>query len=140
MSEQPVSVEERKRDDTPEARMPSAAGASFKGPMPAAADVALEDILPVHPRLFSENRWHEYFARLREEDPVHFNETETAGRFWSLSRYADIKKVDTDWKNFSSAHGITLGFPVGTELPEGMLQTPRLSRWTRLCMTRNVRR
>ena len=68
MSEQPVSVEERKRDDTPEARMPSAAGASFKGPMPAAADVALEDILPVHPRLFSENRWHEYFARLREED------------------------------------------------------------------------
>ena len=122
MSEQPVSVEERKRDDTPEARMPSAAGASFKGPMPAAADVALEDILPVHPRLFSENRWHEYFARLREEDPVHFNETETAGRFWSVSRYADIKKVDTDWKNFSSAHGITLGFPVGAELPEGMLE------------------
>ena len=65
MSEQPVSVEERNRDDTPEARMPSAAGASFKGPMPAAADVALEDILPVHPRLFSENRWHEYRAYVK---------------------------------------------------------------------------
>ena len=96
-----------------EMKMPSAAGASMKGTLPAAKDVALEDILPVNPRLFSEHRWHEYFARLREEDPVHFNETDVAGRFWSLTRYEDIKKVDTDWKNFSSANGITLGFPVG---------------------------
>ncbi|HCG69410.1 MAG TPA: cytochrome P450 [Gammaproteobacteria bacterium] len=101
--------------------MPSAEGAEQKGPLPAAADLAIEDIMMVNPRLFSEHRWAEYFARLRAEDPVHFNETDLAGRFWSLTRYADIKKVDTDWKNFSSAHGITLGFPVGAELPEGML-------------------
>ena len=77
--------------------------------------------MPVSPRLWSENRWEETFERLRAESPVHFNETETAGRFWSLTRYQDIKEVDADWKTFSSANGITLGFPVGAELPEGML-------------------
>jgi len=101
--------------------MPSAAGVDELTPIPAAKDVALEDILPVNPRLFSENRWEEYFERLRREDPVHFNETVSAGRFWSLTRYEEIKQVDTNWSNFSSAHGITLGFPVGTELPEGAL-------------------
>ncbi len=125
MSEQPLSAQDTSAENpvtaNAEIKMPGAAGANTKGPLPRAADVALEDILPVNPRLFSEHRWHEYFARLREEDPIHFNETEAAGRFWSLTRYEDIKKVDTDWKNFSSANGITLGFPVGAELPEGML-------------------
>ena len=121
MSEQPVSAEESTNQASTQRRMPSAEGAEQKWPLPAAADLAIEDIMMVNPRLFSEHRWAEYFARLRAEDPVHFNETDLAGRFWSLTRYADIKKVDTDWKNFSSAHGITLGFPVGAELPEGML-------------------
>lgn len=102
-------------------KMPGAAGASVRGELPSAYDIPLEDILPVSPRLFSENRWHEYFGRLREEDPVHFNETEMAGRFWSLTKYEDIKRVDPDWQNFSSADGITLGFPVGEELPEDAL-------------------
>ncbi|MEM7218454.1 MAG: cytochrome P450 [Pseudomonadota bacterium] len=90
-------------------------------PLPSAYDLPIEDILPVNPRLWSEHRWPEYFHRLREEDPVHFNETETAGRFWSLTRYEDIKKVDPDWKTFSSAHGIVLGFPVDAEPPPGAL-------------------
>jgi len=107
--------------EAPLRKMPGAAGADMKGALPSAYDLPLEDILPVNPRLFSENRWPEYFERLRAEDPVHFNETDLAGRFWSLTRYEDIKQVDTDWKNFSSAQGITLGFPVGAELPEGML-------------------
>jgi len=97
--------------------MPGAAGANSKAELPGAYDIELEDILPINPRLFSEHRWLEYFERLRAEDPVHFNETEMAGRFWSLTRYEDIKKVDPDWQTFSSAQGITLGFPVGTELP-----------------------
>lgn len=121
MSEQPVSAEQTSNQTSTQRRMPSAQGAEQKGPLPAAADLAIEDIMMVNPRLYSEHRWAEYFARLRAEDPVHFNETDLAGRFWSLTRYEDIKKVDTDWKNFSSAHGITLGFPVGAELPEGML-------------------
>ena len=92
-----------------------------KGPIPAAADMPLEEINPVWNRLFSENRMLEYFERLRREDPVHFNESEVAGRYWSLTRYEEIKAVDTDHKNFSSAHVITLGFPIDQPLPEGAL-------------------
>ena len=92
-----------------------------KDPIPAAADVALEEINPVWNRLFAENRMLDYFERLRREDPVHFNESEVAGRYWSLTRYKEIKAVDTDHKNFSSAHGITLGFPIDQPLPEGAL-------------------
>ena len=80
--------------DTP-AGMPGAAGADTTGELPSAYDVPLEDLLPVNPRLFSENRWQECFERLRAEDPVHFNETDMAGRFWSLTKYDDIKNVDT---------------------------------------------
>ena len=92
-----------------------------KDPIPVAADVPLEDINPVWNRLFAENRMLDYFERLRREDPVHFNESEVAGRYWSLTRYNEIKAVDTDHKNFSSAHGITLGFPIDQPLPEGAL-------------------
>ena len=109
---------------TEQAREPQRPGdseAPTKGPIPSAYDVPLEDINPVWPRLFSEDRWQEYFKRLREEDPVHFSETELAGRFWNLTRYEEIKAVDSDWENFSSAHGITLGFPVDYQLPEGAL-------------------
>jgi cytochrome P450 len=94
---------------------------SKKGPIPKASDVRLDEINPVWNRLFSENRMLEYFERLRRDDPVHFNETEVAGRYWSLTRYDEIKAVDTDHKNFSSAHGITLGFPIDQPLPEGAL-------------------
>jgi cytochrome P450 len=93
----------------------------IKGPIPDPYEMALEDINPVSARLFSEDKWGGFFERLRKEDPVHFNETELAGRYWSLTRYEDIKQVDQDWKNFSSAHGITLGFPIDAELPEGAL-------------------
>jgi cytochrome P450 len=102
--------------------MPGSEAIGPEGEIPAAAEVALEDINPIMPRLFSENRWQEYFERLRREDPVHFNETESAGRYWSLTRYDDIKAVDTDWKNFSSASGIVLGLPIGAEPPKGALQ------------------
>ena len=114
-------MSEAKTTTSEVAKMPGAIGADEKGEIPSAYDIPLAEILPVSPRLWSENKWQECFERLRAEDPVHFNETETAGRFWSLTRYQDIKDVDSDWQNFSSANGITLGFPVGAELPEGML-------------------
>lgn len=88
----------------------------------SAWELPLEDLNPINPRLWSQHKWKECFERLRAEDPVHFNETETAGRYWSLAKYEDIKAVDSDWQCFSSAHGITLGFPVGGELPEGALK------------------
>ena len=88
--------------------------------VPDASDMALADINPVNAHLFKENRWQDHFARLRKEDPVHFNEISSAGRYWSVTRYADIKKVDADWRTFSSAGGITLGFRPGTEQAQSM--------------------
>ncbi|MBC8188058.1 MAG: cytochrome P450 [Proteobacteria bacterium] len=83
----------------------------------AAHDLALEDINPLNAHLFRENRWQDYFERLRREDPVHFNELESAGRYWSVTKYEDIKTVSSDWETFSSAQGITLGFRADRQAP-----------------------
>jgi len=88
-----------------------------------AAELALEDINPLNAHLFREHRWHDYFERLRNEDPVHFNEIDTAGRYWSVVSYDGVKAVDGDWKNYSSEDGITLGVKIGTQLPEQMQRT-----------------
>ena len=77
--------------------------------VPAAADLDIAEINPANPHLFREDRWQDHFARLRVEDPVHFNEIETAGRYWSITKYADVRAVDGDWETYSSAKGITLG-------------------------------
>jgi cytochrome P450 len=103
-----------------EYRTPEQEQAAKGANTPDPYEMRLEDINPLNAHLFSENRWAEVFERLRAEDPVHFNEIETAGRYWSLTRYKDIKAVDQDWKNFSSAPGITIGFKAGTEIPNGV--------------------
>ena len=90
-------------------------------PIPDAYDVPLEEINMVFPQLFARDAIWPYFERLRNEDPVHFNDHPDAGRYWSLTRYDDIKAVDTDHTRFSSAHGITLGSRVGEPLPEDEL-------------------
>jgi len=86
-----------------------------------AHELALEDINPLNAHLFREHRWHGYFERLRREDPVHLNEIETAGRYWSVTKYDDIKAVSSDWETFSSARGITLGLRVGSGAPNMQL-------------------
>jgi len=93
-------------------RNPEREQAVFGGEVAAADELALEDINPFNPHLFRENRWQDHFARLRREDPVHFNELGSAGRYWSLTKWEDVRAVDVDWKRFSSAQGITLGPPV----------------------------
>lgn len=86
--------------------------------VPAAADLAIEDINPLNPHLFREHRWQDHFARLRAEDPIHLNELESSGRYWSITRYEDVRTVDGDWKAFSSEPGITLG-PKIQDVPQG---------------------
>ncbi|MEM9650849.1 MAG: cytochrome P450 [Actinomycetota bacterium] len=76
---------------------------------PEAAELAIEAINPLNAHLFKEDRWQDHFARLRAEDPVHFNELDSAGRYWSVTRYDDVRAVDGDWETYSSAGGITLG-------------------------------
>jgi cytochrome P450 family 142 subfamily A polypeptide 1 len=46
---------------------------------------------------------HATLARLRAEDPVHWDET---GQVWGVTRYADVRAVSTDPAAFSSAGGI----------------------------------
>jgi cytochrome P450 len=43
-----------------------------------------------------------YFERLRREDPVHYCAASPFGPYWSVTRFNDIKAVDTDHESFSS--------------------------------------
>ncbi|MEK9999111.1 MAG: cytochrome P450 [Acidimicrobiaceae bacterium] len=79
---------------------------------PGAYDVPIEEVNPLNAHLFLEDRWQEHFARLRAEDPVQFNDLETSGRYWSITKYDDVRAVDGDWETYSSASGITLGLSV----------------------------
>jgi cytochrome P450 len=108
---------EQRRSNPAEYRTPEQEQAEKGRDVPPAHELALEDINPLNANLFAENRWQGTFERLRKEDPVHFNEIESAGRYWSVTKYDDIKTVSSDWQTFSSAHGITLGFRVGAEVP-----------------------
>ncbi len=99
-------------------RTPEMEMAETGADVPDAADLALDDINPANPHLFKDDRWHDHFARLRAEDPVHLNELETSGRYWSVTKYDDVRAVDGDWQTFSSARGITLGLRPSPEVDE----------------------
>ncbi len=90
-------------------RTPEMEMAEIGADVPDAAALTLGDINPANPHLFKDHRWHDHFARLRAEDPVHLNEIDTAGRYWSVTKYDDVRAVDGDWQTFSSARGMTLG-------------------------------
>ncbi len=68
----------------------------------------LDQIDVARPQLFQDDVWHDWFARLRRDDPVHFHSQSEFGPFWSITRYRDIMKVETTPEVFSSEFGITL--------------------------------
>jgi cytochrome P450 len=70
--------------------------------------VPIEQIDVSHARLYQSDCWHDWFARLRRDDPVHFTADSQFGPYWSVTRYKDIMKVETNPQVFSSAAGITL--------------------------------
>lgn len=105
------------------ARSPEAEQAIFGGDVGDAADLGIDEINPLNPHLFSEHRWHDHFARLRHEDPVHLNELGSAGRYWSVTTWNDVRTVESDWQTYSSASGITIGPRLdgpAAQLPTGM--------------------
>jgi len=73
------------------------------------SSIPLEQLNPAQPRLFQNDAHWPYFERLRREDPVHFTAESEFGPYWSVTRYADIKQVDTSHQIFSSEPGITIG-------------------------------
>jgi len=68
------------------------------------------------PSLYQTDTWQPHFARLRDEDPVHFCASSPFGPYWSITRYEDIVAIDSDHKRFSSEPTIVIG-DVGEDLP-----------------------
>jgi cytochrome P450 len=80
------------------------------------------------PRLYREDTWRPHFARLRAEDPVHYHPESPYGPYWSVTRYADILKVELDHGTYSSSStmgGIQIADqPQGEELPNFIRMDP----------------
>ncbi|HKV16908.1 MAG TPA: cytochrome P450, partial [Reyranella sp.] len=80
------------------------------------------------PVLYRDDSWRPHFARLRREDPVHHHAESPYGPYWSVTRYADIMKVELDHRTYSSASalgGIQIqDQPQGEELPNFIRMDP----------------
>ena len=77
--------------------------------LPDALTMPLSDIDVSDPRLLEQDAWRPFFARLRKEDPVHFQAASNFGPFWSITRFDDIVAVDSDPDAFSSEPIIFIG-------------------------------
>ena len=83
--------------------------------IPDVNTLALEDIDVSNPFLYRQGQWQDYFKRLRDEAPVHYQNKSPFGPFWSVTRYEDILFVDKSHDLFSAEPQIILGDP-----PEGL--------------------
>jgi cytochrome P450 len=81
-----------------------------------------------NPRLYREDSWRPHFALMRRQDPVHRHEASPYGPYWSVTRYADIMRVELDPATYSSASelgGIQIADqPKGQELPNFIRMDP----------------
>jgi len=85
-------------------------------PLEQQPTVAVSDIDVSDPAIYQHDTWGPLFARLRQEDPVHWTENEAFGGFWSVTRFEDIVAVDKNHQDFSSEPAITIG-DYGDDLP-----------------------
>lgn len=89
--------------------------------------VPLAQLDPGNGGWFEQNKELQVFARLRAEDPVHFTEDSQFGPYWSLTKFEDVKYVDTHQQLFSSDimnGGIRLGGRPMQEPPNAMFHLP----------------
>ena len=87
--------------------------------LPDPSATPLDEIDFSDPRMFLEDNWYPYFARLRDEAPVHYQADSPFGPFWSVTRFEDIVAVDTNYQDFSSEPAIVIGDP-DVEMPLDM--------------------
>jgi len=74
------------------------------------AGIPLDELDFSNSRLFeSGTAWDAYFARLRNEDPVHYQKDSPFGPFWSITKFKDIQFVDKSADLFSSEPSIIIG-------------------------------
>src|ERR1700761_5326285 len=62
----------------------------------------LDQIDVSDPRLYRDDIYYPYFARLRREDPVHYRKDGMYGSFWSVTKFKDIMTVETHPEIYSS--------------------------------------
>lgn len=75
------------------------------------ATLPIDRIDVAQPQLFRLGLAPRYFSRLRREAPVHHCADGQYGPYWSITRHADIERVELDPETFSSDHfngGITI--------------------------------
>ncbi|MDQ2803866.1 MAG: cytochrome P450 [Pseudomonadota bacterium] len=80
-----------------------------------AYSLPIEAIDVSDPKIYQTDTWHPYFERLRREAPVHHSVSEMYGPFWSVTKYRDIMRVETQHGVFSSEAG---GITILDQLPE----------------------
>ena len=88
----------------------------------------LEKIDVADPRLYQEDRWPPYFARLRREAPVHYCPGSAYGPYWSVTKFKDIMHVEVNHEVYSSA--AELGGIQVEDQPKDM-DRPSFIAWTR---------
>ena len=77
------------------------------------SSVPVADINLIRSDLFHNDSHLPYFERLRKENPVHFGSLDVEGRdepytWWDVTRYEDIRFVDTNHQIFSSERSIVI--------------------------------
>ncbi len=80
-------------------------------PIPDPYSLDLDKLDPSESRLFEQQAHWDYFKRLREEDPVHWVDSEEFGPYWSITKFQDIVYVDSHHQQFSSEPSIVIGEP-----------------------------
>jgi len=77
--------------------------------LPDVGEISLDQLNIADPQLYMQDAWRPYFARLRAEDPVHYQAESPFGPFWSVTRFEDIVAVDSNYQDFSSEPTIIIG-------------------------------
>ncbi len=72
----------------------------------ASADLDALDVSNFY--LFQSDAHWAFFERLRNEDPVHYHADSRYGPYWSITKHAHVKEIDSDHQRFSSARNITI--------------------------------
>jgi cytochrome P450 len=91
--------------------------------------IPLDELNVANPELFKHQLVYPYFARLRDEAPVHYCAESQYGPYWSITRYRDIQEVDKNHHVFSSSFelgGVTItGRPSSSnEIPNFISMDP----------------
>lgn len=90
-------------------------------------DVPLDCLDPGNGDWFEQDKELAVFERLRAEAPVHFTEDSQFGPYWSMTRFEEVKYVDTHQELFSSDimnGGIRLGGRPLDEPPPDLFHLP----------------